>query len=224
MKAPLHADLAPEYTRRFLQLMPEAGRVKEIDATIARIMAFKTRYESVANKLPRPPWYVIALIHMREADLNFHCHLHNGDPLTARTVHEPPGRPLTGAPIFRWEDSAWDALRYDHLDKLPYGSIADICWALEDYNGWGYRGHQCPAPYLWAASDQYARGKFVADGVFNTVAVDGQLGAITVLKRMIDQHFVSLPGLKTEPFRQAQGPEPAEVAGMESNRQVVMNI
>jgi lysozyme family protein len=39
------------------------------------------------------PWYVVAVIHNMEAGQNLRTHLHNGDSLTARTVHVPAGRP-----------------------------------------------------------------------------------------------------------------------------------
>jgi len=181
-----------EYSLKFIALAPSTLRIAEIDATIGKILANQKRYEAVANKLPNPPWYVIALIHMREADLDFTCHLHNGDPLHRRTVHVPAGRP-PGPPPFTWEESAWDALKLDRLDKMPYTSVAEICYALESYNGWGYRSHNTPSPYLWSASNQYSAGKFVQDGVFSATQSDAQLGAITVLKRMIDTHELSLP-------------------------------
>jgi len=39
---------------------------------------------------------------------SFKLHLHNGDPLTARTVNVPKGRPKTGQPPFAWGISAKD--------------------------------------------------------------------------------------------------------------------
>ena len=191
---PDRATLTTEYTLQYMGCVPAASRLAEIDRTIAAILANKARYEKVAMKLPNPPWFVIALIHMRESDLNFRCHLHNGDPLTARTHHVPAGRPSSGQPPFTWEESAWDALHFDHVDKEPFTSVMDICYALEAYNGWGYRDHHTPDPYLWAASNQYHSGKFIADGVFSVAASDQQLGCITVFKRMVERNVITAPG------------------------------
>ena len=69
----------------------------------------KPRYDQVANATG-VPWYVIGIIHEMEGGLNFTTHLHNGDPLTRRTVQVPAGRPPTGMPPFQWEESAIDAL------------------------------------------------------------------------------------------------------------------
>ena len=42
------------------------------------------------------------------------------------------------------------------------------------------------SPYLWSGSNHYAKGKYVADGKWSSVAVSGQTGAIPVLKRMAE--------------------------------------
>ena len=64
------------------------------------------------------PWYVVGLIHTMESSGNFAAHLHNGDPLSARTTHVPAGRPKAGAPPFTWEESATDALTMQGFAKL----------------------------------------------------------------------------------------------------------
>jgi lysozyme family protein len=73
------------------------------------------------------------------ASLNFNRHLHNGDPLTARTVQVPAGRPKTGEPPFTWEESATDALMLEKLDQWEDWSVPGTLYKLEQYNGWGYR-------------------------------------------------------------------------------------
>jgi lysozyme family protein len=40
------------------------------------------------------PWGFVAVIHNMEASLDFTKHLHNGDPLTSKTVQVPVARPL----------------------------------------------------------------------------------------------------------------------------------
>ena len=58
----------------------------------------------------------LGIIHSLEAEFNFNTHLHNGDPLSAQTVHVPRGRPPTGNPPFQWLDSAIDALTMHDLE------------------------------------------------------------------------------------------------------------
>ena len=86
------------------------SRRAAVNQLAARISASRPRYEKVGKALGIP-WYVVGIIHSLEASGNFTRHLHNGDPLTARTTHVPAGRPKTGKPPFTWEQSAIDALR-----------------------------------------------------------------------------------------------------------------
>ena len=54
----------------------------------------------------RDPWFFLGVIHAMESRFNFERHLHNGDPLSARTVRVPKGFPKAGNPPFTWEVSA----------------------------------------------------------------------------------------------------------------------
>src|SRR5439155_371250 len=129
---------------------------------------------------------VVAVIHSMEAGGDFTRHLHNGDPLTARTTHVPAGRPRTGKPPFTWEASAIDALTYQGFGNWKDWSVPGTLYKLEGYNGFGYRDHhpQVLSPYLWSFSNHYARGKYVADGRFSQTAVSQQCGAAVLLKRL----------------------------------------
>ena len=56
---------------------------------------------------------------------------------------------------------------------------------LELYNGEGYENyHHMASPYLWAGTDQYVSGKYVADGKFDAAKVDTQLGCAVLLTAM----------------------------------------
>ncbi len=55
---------------------------------------------------------------------------------------------------------------------------------LERYNGLGYYHKGLPSPYVWSGTDQYVKGKYVADGVFDPNAVDSQLGCAGLLLTM----------------------------------------
>jgi lysozyme family protein len=161
---------------------------KYIQSVCASVIANQKRYEAV-SKVTTVPWQVIAVIHRMEGGGNFGTHLHNGDSLKARTVQVPAGRPKTGTPPFTWEVSAIDALGYDGLSGQKDWSPAKTLHFLEGYNGWGYRTGAgqvtVPArrsPYLWANTNQYVSGKYVADGVFDPKAVSDQIGAAALLK------------------------------------------
>lgn len=168
---------------------------------------YRATAEAVADRLTRPenrrryqavetatgvPAHVVAIIHTLEASGNFACHLHNGDPLTARTVRVPAGRPLAGEPPFAWEASAIDALTLRRLPRWSDWSIPGIAYVLEGYNGWGYRRYhpQVKSPYLWGGTSLYRAGKYVADGTWSKTAVSRQLGGMAILARLIDGGLV----------------------------------
>jgi lysozyme family protein len=150
---------------------------------VSRLMKFRSRYEAVGQGF-RIPWQFIGIIHALESSFNFGTHLHNGDPLTARTVHVPAGRPANGNPPFTWEDSARDALQFEGFDKEPDWSVPHMLFLWEKYNGMGYRPFGVPSPYLWSFSHIYTTGKFVADGRFDPTVVSKQCGAAVMLKAL----------------------------------------
>ena len=170
----------------------------------------KPRYDQVANATG-VPWYVIGMIHEMEGGLKFSTHLHNGDPLTRSHGAGPAGRPPTGVPPFQWEESAIDALALEGFPAVKLWTVERIAYQLEAYNGWGYRSRKTGVntPYLWSATNNYRRGKFVRDGVFDPNAVSGQIGAMALLRRLIDIEGVNVPAEEDVPLPDA-GPPPSE--------------
>jgi lysozyme family protein len=156
-----------------------------VDNTVDKIVAQKPRYEAV-SQVVSAPWYFIAAIHNMESSLRFDRHLHNGDPLSARTRHVPADRPAQGQPPFTWEESSADALHLRKVDQVADWSLERTLYELEAYNGWGYRlYHQhVKSPYVWSFSNHYTRGKYVADGTWSETAVSRQCGAVTLIKRL----------------------------------------
>jgi lysozyme family protein len=183
------AALTNAHRRRYELLyescLTRPNRKASVNALAKKIGANRKRYEKV-GKAVGVPWYVVGIIHSLEASGNFTRHLHNGDPLRARTVHVPAGRPKTGKPPFTWEQSAIDALRGRGLGAWKDWSVPGTLYQLEAYNGFGYRDHHpnVPSPYLWSFSNHYARGKYVADGRFSASAVSQQVGAALLLKQL----------------------------------------
>ena len=183
------AALTNAHRRRYELLyescLTRPNRKASVNALAKKIRANRKRYEKV-GKAVGVPWYVVGIIHSLEASGNFTRHLHNGDPLSARTLHVPAGRPKTGKPPFTWEQSAIDALRGRGLGTWSDWSIPGTLYQLEAYNGFGYRDHHpnVPSPYLWSFSNHYTRGKYVADGRFSASAVSQQVGAALLLKQL----------------------------------------
>jgi lysozyme family protein len=160
-----------------------------LDEYVTKLLRGRDRYEAVGKRV-NVPWYVIGITHGIEAGFRFDVHLHNGDPLTARTVHVPRGRPPTGDPPFSWEDSAVDAFTFGALAESSDWSLARTLLRWEKYNGLGYRRHGINTPYLWACTNHYTSGKFVADRAFSPTAVAAFCGAAAVLKRLLDTRVI----------------------------------
>lgn len=148
-------------------------------------------YQEIQGELSIP-WYVIACLHYRESDCDFRTHLFNGDPLSHRTVNVPAGQPVHGNPPFTWAYSAKCALEYDGLNRVNNWSIESLLYECEKFNGMGYHHLGINSPYLWANTNRYQAGKYVADGRFSATAVDQQLGIASLLKRMQERQLISI--------------------------------
>ena len=202
--------LQKEYTDLYQGLEINQDRFIEVDRAVDSIVGQKPRYQSVGQTM-HAPWYFIAAIHNMESGLRFDRHLHNGDPLTARTRHVPPDRPALGQPTFTWEESAADALQLRKIDRVQSWDLVRVLYELEAYNGWGYRlfHNHVKSPYLWSFSNHYTRGKYIADGTWSETAASRQCGAAVVLKRLEQRGeipvFDSDAGLQETPLRYATG-------------------
>ena len=214
---PSFESLRAEYELLFSQAAIRPERRFEVDAVLRRITAPQamTQYRAV-EVVTGVPWHVVGIIHNLEASSDFRKHLHNGDPLTAKTVRVPRGHPKKGDPPFSWVDSAIDALRLKSLDKWTDWSVAGIAYTLEGYNGWGYRLYHphVKSPYLWSFSTIYSSGKYVEDGKFLDAAVSRQCGGMTALLALANAGTIQLvrPAEPAEtappfvtPFVDAQG-------------------
>jgi lysozyme family protein len=184
--ATLTTKLRNEYQALFDSCTVGARRQDDVAELARRIKRNKARYTAVADPLGIP-WYVVGVIHALEGGLSFTTHLHNGDPLTARTTRVPKGRPADGKPPFAWEESARDALTYEAFGSWHDWSVPGILYKLETYNGWGYRHHpECGyTPYLWSFSNHYTRGKYVGDGVWSATTASEQIGGAVLLRALL---------------------------------------
>ncbi len=183
--APAFAQIRAEYDALFASCRILASRAGAVAASHARLIGGKTRYRQAA-KQTGVPWWFIGTIHAMESNFSFARHLHNGDPLTARTVQVPSGRPAVWNPPSDWVSSAVDALRFQGFAGAEDWSMARALYRLEGYNGWGYRRSTIAinTPYLWSFSTHYKAGKFVSDGRYDPKAVSRQCGAACLLKAL----------------------------------------
>lgn len=183
------------YDGLWTRLQVRGEWLNTIDRVIDRIFVpARSRYEKVGTSAGKTPWWFIAIVHQLEGSSDFSTHLHNGDPLTRRTVLVPAGRPVAGEPPFTWEESAVDALQLQRLDVQDDWSLAGAAFAFEEYNGFGYRNRGVVSPYLAAQTNLWSKGKFVADGRYDPLAGSSQIGALAFLRRMVDRKVVDLSG------------------------------
>lgn len=179
------AGLKDEYQAYFDACTVRPERKGVVAFCVNRLDKGRPVYEEVGTGLGGIPWAFIGIIHGMESSFNFAGHLHNGDPLTARTVQVPAGRPKTGSPPFAWRQSATDVLTMKAFHQVADWSVPHMLFMLERFNGLGYRRRSLPTPYLWSLSNLYEKGKFVADGKFDPEAVSKQCGAAVMLKAVL---------------------------------------
>lgn len=171
---------------RTMKITASDGR---FDWYVNKSLSNEGRYAALARSIHSlMPWWFVAVIHGLEASFSFSKHLHNGDPLSGRTVNVPAGRIPGKQPPYTWEESAYDALTMPGkaYHKENDWSMPAILWRLEGYNGYGYRLYRgIHTPYLWAGTSHYTRGKYTADGVWSATAVSKQAGAAGVIRLLL---------------------------------------
>lgn len=178
--------LKDEYSRKWDAMTINNNRVAAMEKIADRIIGGKDRYQRL-EKVTNVPWYFIGLLHFRESSCNFTRHLHNGDPLSGKTYRVPAGRIPGKSPPYTFEESAIDALAMMGYTKIKNWTIEQIAYRSEMFNGFGYRMNGVPSAYLWAGTNQYVKGKYIRDGVFDRNVVDTQQGTMGVLKIILDK-------------------------------------
>ncbi|HEY9727152.1 MAG TPA: hypothetical protein V6D50_11955, partial [Chroococcales cyanobacterium] len=190
--------LRPEYEQLFANCKIRRNWVERIGQVTQTILTNRDRYDRVAKVVnPLMPWYVVGLLHSLETNFDWRSHLHNGDPLTNRTVRYPPGRPqkepFNGWAIgYTWEESVVDALCSMGFDRAKQWDLpGGILWHLECYNGMQYRASGLYSPYLWSGTNWYHKGKYESATQYNPEFVFERVGAATVLFYMYYRNLLS---------------------------------
>lgn len=184
----------------------------ELSRLAGKIISNKEMYQKVELQTG-VPWQMVAVIHEREAgeqDIGrWLCVLHNGEKIVGtgrRTRLVPAGR----GPFNDWVSAAIDALQLQGFNKYSDWSVARVLWALEPFNGYGYRNKGLRSPYLWASTNHQQPGKYVADGVFDGSVMDTQIGCAALLKyldfaKVAVKPPLSPPTAPTGEVKQTQG-------------------
>lgn len=215
-------------TRANASRWQNAKLTRKTEAANIAVLLFKAkaRYQAVEAKTG-VPWFIIAVIHEREASQKWNTQLGQGDPLNAVSIHRPAGR----GPFRTWEDGAYDALVLcpPFLARQKDWSLGAALTALEAYNGTGYAAGPVSkrngvvvakyppqaSPYLWAGTDQYASGKYIADGEFSPTKVDPQMGCAALLMALMAlDPTITFTGVKIIP--PLQQPVPVRVPAPEA--------
>src|SRR5260221_5332589 len=182
MSAPSYGKRWPATAALWDRAKTRPSKVHEVAVTAKRLLANKSRYQAIEKKTG-VPWYVIAVIHEREASGRFDRQLAQGDPLNRRSTNEPIAGPF---PSF--EASAVWALHHDHMDKvIDWRVEKELCWE-EGFNGWGYANNHpsIPSPYIWGGSTVQKPGKYIRDHVWSSTVMDEQLGTAVLMKALAD--------------------------------------
>lgn len=174
-----YSKLIVENAKRWLNMKTTRDLFHKV---AVRLVNAKKKYKSVEAST-KVPWFIIAVIHERESNQDWRTSLAQGDRWDRVSTHVPKGR----GPFSSWEEAAEDAL----INCPPYAakwtdwSAGGALTLLEKYNGLGYYNRGKPSPYIWAGTDQYVSGKYVADGVYDPNHVDNQLGCAGLIKYMM---------------------------------------
>ena len=168
------------------------SKVFRIDKTISMYLENKARYVAIERmRAGGVPSAIIFSLHGRESTWSFKKHLHEGSLLTDRTKWVPKGRPKappSNGSVYTFEESSEDALyKLKDLESINWKDCNTALYNIEKYNGLGYLKYRSiHSPYLWAGTNHYTKGKYVADGKYSSTATDKQLGTCAILKRMSD--------------------------------------
>ena len=182
---PTNAAMITANAARFAHAKIKPERQAVIDKTARRLVSADNKAWFVAEeKRTNVAWPVIAIIKEREAgaDPAFQKSIAQGDPWNRKSMHVPKNR----GPFKSWYEAADDAL----IKCAPYAglwqdwSVGGTLTILEKYNGVGYANKGKPSPYIWSFTNQYVKGKYVADGVYDPDAVDQQIGCAALLLAM----------------------------------------
>jgi lysozyme family protein len=184
-------SLLADNTRRWQVAKFKPSRMAEAREFAKRAIGQKPLYVQIADQIKAQhgkciPWWVIPLIHEREClrgTRNLDCSIGQGSPWNRKSKVIPYSGPFGSFVEAAVDSLVVQAPRAALWTNWSGGGVLTI---NEAYNGLGYARKGRPSPYIWAGSDQYVSGKYIADGKYDPKHVDTQLGVAIMLKAMME--------------------------------------
>lgn len=184
-------SLLAENTKRWKAMKIKPSFWPAAQKFAKRALVHKAEYQAIADTIKNTtgkhiPWWFIPLVHERECIRgvdNWTCNLGQGSPFNQKSKIKP-----YNGPFHSFREAAIAALIHEapHAASNTNWSGGGTMTIGEAYNGIGYARKGLPSPYVWSGTNQYVKGKYVKDGVFNPNTVDTQLGIAISLKAMME--------------------------------------
>ena len=177
---PTFAKSQRGYEAMFASATLLPSRRSEAHRAAQKIISLRPHYEAV-EKATDAWWLAVGAMHYRECSNNMRGCLANGELIVGtgrRTRLVPAGR----GPYKTFEESGIDAIKYEGLSGKGKWSVPYALWASEKLNGGGYQARGVNSPYDWAGTSKQQPGKYIADGVWSSTAMDSQLGVAAIYK------------------------------------------
>lgn len=179
-----YLSLKSEYETLLSQV--RITRVAESTAAAQQLLKDIDVYEEAGEKSGVPA-VIIAALNNRESSGKLTTYLGNGESLSRLTRLVPKGRGPFLDPD-AWAKGAEDAIQLESLDKVETWDWSRALYEEESWNGFGPRNHGIHTGYLWAGTNLYTRGKYIADGKWDPTYKDQQIGTVPVMLEMIRLH------------------------------------
>src|SRR4029077_10548502 len=123
----------PQYAMWWSKMVISTRSLPKFEQMAHYAIQHKDIYTSISAKTG-VPWELIAVLHRRESDGDFHTYLGNGQSLDRRTTIVPKGRgPFLGPNAFA--NGAVDALHVDGLDDVKDWRLEKELYFTEVFNG-----------------------------------------------------------------------------------------
>ncbi|HEY9636966.1 MAG TPA: hypothetical protein V6D14_26430 [Coleofasciculaceae cyanobacterium] len=191
--------LKPRYEELFASCQIRSSWLDRI-ARVAQYLGNQRAQYNPIEAQTTVPWWFIGILHYREANFQ-EGHLHNGDPLTGRTIHFPQGRPLAPPAngfAYTFVESAVDALCMMKYHRAKDRSVAAWLWRFEMWEGFRYASKGINSEYLWNGTNHFGsglnQGKFVSDDQFDPTAKSDQVGTAAIVWYLLYKGMLGAEG------------------------------
>jgi lysozyme family protein len=187
-----YADIWPIYAKDWDAMVINPSSLILFQSEAQYAVSNKATYLQVGTATGLP-WPMIAVIHRRESNADFHSYLGNGQLLDQVTTEVPAKRgPFCTQADFAIAKNLMAAFVHGAIDAVcqeGWGSVNNwrlekILYYCELFNGPGYYLHHIPSPYIWGLTNVQKPGKYIRDSVFNPSVMDTQPGCAPLLQQI----------------------------------------